>query len=52
VKKILVVDDERHVVDLIRLYLEREGFAVLSAGDVAPYGARVSVALPRIPPAR
>jgi DNA-binding response OmpR family regulator len=33
VKTILVVDDERHIVDLIRLYLEREGFAVLSAAD-------------------
>jgi DNA-binding response OmpR family regulator len=33
VKTILVVDDERHIVDLIRLYLERDGFAVLSAGD-------------------
>jgi two-component system alkaline phosphatase synthesis response regulator PhoP len=33
VKSILVVDDERHIVDLIRLYLEREGFAVLAAGN-------------------
>jgi DNA-binding response OmpR family regulator len=33
VKTVLVVDDERHIVDLIRLYLERDGFAVLSAGD-------------------
>jgi len=33
VKTVLVVDDERHIVDLIRLYLEREGFGVLSAGD-------------------
>lgn len=32
-KTILVVDDERHIVDLIRLYLERDGFAVLTAGD-------------------
>ena len=32
-KTILVVDDERHIVDLIRLYLEREGFAVLTAAD-------------------
>ena len=32
-KTVLVVDDERHIVDLIRLYLEREGFGVLSAGD-------------------
>jgi DNA-binding response OmpR family regulator len=33
VKTILVVDDERHIVDLIRLYLEREGFAVLAAAN-------------------
>ena len=32
-KTILVVDDERHIVDLIRLYLERDGFAVVGAGD-------------------
>ena len=32
-KTILVVDDERHIVDLLRLYLEKEGFAVVSAGD-------------------
>ena len=32
-KTILVVDDERHIVDLIRLSLEREGFAVVAAGD-------------------
>jgi two-component system alkaline phosphatase synthesis response regulator PhoP len=30
---ILVVDDEAHIVDLTRLYLEREGFRVESAGD-------------------
>ena len=32
-KTILVVDDERHIVDLVRLYLEKEGFAVVTAGD-------------------
>ena len=32
-KSILVVDDERHIVDLLRLYLEREGFAVLAAAN-------------------
>lgn len=32
-KSILVVDDERHIVDLLRLYLEKEGWAVASAGD-------------------
>jgi DNA-binding response OmpR family regulator len=33
VKTILVVDDERHIVDLLRLYLEKEGFAVVAATD-------------------
>jgi DNA-binding response OmpR family regulator len=33
VKSILVVDDERNIVDLLRLYLEKEGFAVIAAGD-------------------
>ncbi|MGZ3632163.1 MAG: response regulator transcription factor [Candidatus Limnocylindrales bacterium] len=32
-KTILVVDDERHIVDLLRLYLEQAGFAVVSARD-------------------
>lgn len=31
--RILVVDDEPNVVELVRLYLTREGFAVLDAGD-------------------
>ncbi|HEU5315441.1 MAG TPA: response regulator, partial [Chloroflexota bacterium] len=30
---VLVVDDERNLVDLVRGYLEREGFAVLTAHD-------------------
>ena len=29
----LVVDDERNIVDLVRLYLEKEGLAVIAAGD-------------------
>src|SRR6185295_7903496 len=33
VKSILVVDDERNIVDLLRLYLEKEGFAVIAAVD-------------------
>jgi len=33
VKTILIVDDERHIVDLLRLYLEKEGYAVVAAGD-------------------
>jgi two-component system alkaline phosphatase synthesis response regulator PhoP/two-component system response regulator ResD len=32
---ILIVDDEVHIVDLVRLYLEREGFRVDSASDGA-----------------
>ena len=32
-KTILVVDDERNIVELVRLYLEKEGFAVVSARD-------------------
>ncbi len=31
--RILVVDDEKRIVDLVRLYLEREGFAVDEAFD-------------------
>ncbi len=34
-KTILVVDDEPNIVDLLRLYLEREGFRVLAASDGA-----------------
>ena len=30
---ILLVDDEANIVDLVRLYLEREGFRIESAGD-------------------
>ena len=33
VKTILIVDDERNIVDLLRLYLEKEGFATVSAAD-------------------
>src|SRR5438128_817404 len=32
-KTILVVDDERNIVDLLRLYLEKEGFGVVAAAD-------------------
>jgi DNA-binding response OmpR family regulator len=35
VKTILVVDDERNIVELLRLYLEKDGFSVLSAADGA-----------------
>ena len=32
-KKILVVDDEKKIVEIIQAYLEREGYQVISAGD-------------------
>ena len=32
-KTILVVDDERNIVDLLRMYLEKEGFGVVAAAD-------------------
>ncbi|HTK44087.1 MAG TPA: response regulator transcription factor, partial [Patescibacteria group bacterium] len=32
-KTILVVDDERNIVDLLRLYLEQEGYGVIAAAD-------------------
>ncbi len=32
-RTVLVVDDERNIVELLRMYLEKEGFAVLAAGD-------------------
>jgi two-component system alkaline phosphatase synthesis response regulator PhoP len=34
-ERILIVDDEAHIVELVRLYLEREGFRVDSAADGA-----------------
>jgi DNA-binding response OmpR family regulator len=33
VKTVLVVDDERNIVDLVRLYLEKEGLRVVVAAD-------------------
>lgn len=32
-KKILVVDDERKIVDIVRAYLEKEGYRVITATD-------------------
>jgi DNA-binding response OmpR family regulator len=46
-ERILVVDDEAHIVDLTRLYLEREGFVVVSAAD----GQAALESLGREPPA-
>jgi DNA-binding response OmpR family regulator len=34
-ERILIVDDEAHIVELVRLYLERDGFRVESAADGA-----------------
>jgi two-component system alkaline phosphatase synthesis response regulator PhoP len=34
-ERILIVDDEAHIVELVRLYLEREGFRVDGASDGA-----------------
>lgn len=31
--RILVADDEKDVIELLRLYLEKDGFEVLSAED-------------------
>jgi DNA-binding response OmpR family regulator len=48
--RVLVVDDERPIVDLVRGYLAREGYAVISAGDgpaalVAARGSDVDVVI-------
>jgi two-component system alkaline phosphatase synthesis response regulator PhoP len=40
-ERILIVDDEAHIVELVRLYLEREGFRVDSAANGAQ-GLRLS----------
>jgi two-component system, OmpR family, alkaline phosphatase synthesis response regulator PhoP len=32
-KTVLVVEDERHIVELVRLYLEKEGYGVIPASD-------------------
>ena len=32
-KTVLVVDDERNIVDLVRLYLEKEGYGVIAASN-------------------
>ena len=43
-ERILVVDDESHIVELVRLYLERDGFRVESASDGAQ-GLRLALEL-------
>ena len=37
---ILVVDDDPKIVQLVRAYLERDGFTVVTAGDAAPRSTR------------
>jgi DNA-binding response OmpR family regulator len=46
-ERILLVDDERNIVDLARMYLEKEGFRVESAPD----GAQALDKIARNPPA-
>ena len=38
--RVLVVDDERHILELAQLYLSREGYQVESVGDGAQALAR------------
>src|SRR6266480_3240476 len=44
--KILVVDDEEHIVELARIYLTREGYDVEGVGD----GAQVLIRFGQIKP--
>lgn len=44
--KILVVDDEEHIRQLVTLYLEKEGFAVETAGDGRAALSRVNAVRP------
>ena len=41
-QRVLVVDDERHIVELAQLYLSREGYQVDSVGDGAQALARIA----------
>jgi CheY-like chemotaxis protein len=47
-RSILIVDDEPHVVRVLRLMLEREGYAVLTAYDGAEALARMAGARPDV----
>src|SRR3989449_10606406 len=44
--KVLVVDDEKHIVELARLYLTREGYEVEGVGDGAQAVARFTQVKP------
>ena len=45
-EKILVVDDEEHIIELVELYLGKEGYAVVSASDGAAALERFSLEKP------
>jgi DNA-binding response OmpR family regulator len=45
-EKVLVVDDEEHIVELARLYLSREGYQVESVSDGAQAVARFALIKP------
>ena len=45
-QKVLVVDDEEHIVELARLYLSREGYQVEGVGDGSQAMARFSQVKP------
>ena len=47
-EKVLIVDDEEHIVELARLYLEREGYRVESVGDGSQALARFGQVKPDI----
>ena len=34
-EKILIVDDDKNICELLRLYLEKEGYAVTQAYDLS-----------------
>ena len=44
--KILVADDDRNIAELLRLYLEKEGYTVSVAGDGEEALARFSADSP------
>nr|WP_290665689.1 response regulator transcription factor [Ardenticatena sp.] len=44
--QVLVVDDERHIFELVRLYLEQEGFEVAYAADGAEAMEQIAISKP------
>jgi DNA-binding response OmpR family regulator len=47
-QRILLVDDEANIVQLARMYLEREGFEVISVGDGKAALSAVETQLPAL----